>query len=115
MAKRKKNIARDLERVFGTPVVLESCAPVRDPRKLLEHGLVTMVRVSQSPDLEYAMQAGRWLVDYATRILERQGQQQKPKADERVQIIAELKGLYAKALNPNPLVSDATIDLIPES
>jgi hypothetical protein len=113
---RKNNqVRQEIARVFTDPVVLRTCS--QDARKLLEHGLATMVRVSQSQDPKYAMEAGRWLVEYAQRALEQQRQPPRPKpVDERVEIIAELRGLYAKALNanPRPLVIDS-IELVPDS
>ena len=78
---------------------------VKDPRQLLEHGVATIVRVSKSYDnLDLAMEAARWLVDYAKSEMQRE--KLKP-GEEKIQIIAELRGLYQKALQPantSPLV-----------
>jgi hypothetical protein len=87
--------------------VLETCAGVKDPRQLLEHGVATIVRVSQSHDLDLAMEAARWLVDYAKSEMQRE--KLKP-GEEKIQIIAELRGLYQKALQPantSPLVIES--------
>jgi len=68
-------------------------------RALLEHGLATVVRASQSENIRMALE-GKWLVAYADNLVRLESAESKPAMDTRADVIAELRGLYAKALAP---------------
>lgn len=80
----------------------------RDGHKLLMQGLAAIVRVAQSADHKHALAAGEWLAAYGERLIAEKAaakaQPVKAYAANRDQIIAELRGLYAKALGEAPLV-----------
>lgn len=88
---------------------LQCCT--RNGYALVMQGLATVVRVAQSEDLKYALPAGQWLVDYGEGLMrEKQAQKavlQVPAPSSRESVIAELRGLYAKALGASPLVVQA--------
>lgn len=124
-AKVKAHVA-ELERT-GPLRSLQYSSDARDPWKVLNQGLVAIVRVAQSNDAYYAFEAGKFLVDYAmAEIAKREAQ--KIEADgraarvivnaptpEREQIISELRGLYAKALGqPQPSQAPLVVESEPE-
>lgn len=82
----------------------------RDGYKLIMQGLATMVRIAQSEDLKYALPAGQWLVEYGEGVVrEKRVTKVEVQAREmttRDSVIAELRGLYAKALGESPLIVD---------
>lgn len=89
----------------------------RDGYKLIMQGLATIVRIAQSDELKYALDAGEWLVAYGENLLREKQQaklQGKPAfhTTSRDQIIAELRGLYAKALGEAPLVVEAEAETV---
>src|SRR5215813_10711754 len=95
---------------------LQYCEGANDPYRLLHQGLCAVVRVAQCDDPRYALQAGEFLVEYASNALrlreERKALRQAVPAPAatggtREQVIAELRGLYAKALGTAPLVVEA--------
>ena len=99
----------------------------RDPWKVLNHALCAVIRVSQSSDAHYALEASKFLVEYAVNAIDRRQDQRAQEAEKRLAtwkrdggrpvalaepvdrqaILDELKGLYAKALGPAPLIVEA--------
>jgi hypothetical protein len=51
------------------PAMLQRCPFYRDPRALIEHGIATIVRVSQCDDLALALKAAQWLVKYGEGLM----------------------------------------------
>lgn len=105
MAKRSKkakeitemNARAELARIFGQRTILGKLPGYKNAEGLLEHGLQTMVRISQCGKTELELTAGKWLVEYATALIK-----SRPKSEQGVEIIANLRGLYQKALNSGP-------------
>lgn len=91
----------------------------RNPYRLLMQGLASIVRVAQCEDPDLALKAGQWLVGYGERLI---AVNKATKATAvtampqptRSEIISELRGLYAKALGPSPLIVDAKPEPAPE-
>ena len=99
----------------------------RDPVRILHQGLCAVVRVAQSDDARWVFEAGKFLVEYATHEIERKEALKAAElarhpmkrlepagavltgvgADSRAALLDELKGLYAKALGPAPLIVEA--------
>jgi hypothetical protein len=50
--------------------------------------------------MRMALEAGKWLVAYADNRVRLESAESKPAMDARAEVIAELRGLYAKALAP---------------
>ncbi|HXA24400.1 MAG TPA: hypothetical protein VNW90_19105 [Acetobacteraceae bacterium] len=99
-------------RINGAQVQLDYVP--RDGYGLVAHGLASLVRIAQSPDhrqAKEAMQAAMYLVEFGERLLaEKAARQPEPvKAFQqtRSDLLNDLKGLYAKALGPAPLVVEA--------
>lgn len=85
----------------------------KDGYALLQQGLATMVRVAQSEDLKHAMAAADWLVRYGEQILAEKRVKPVPEKalyQSREGVIAELRGLYAKALGEAPLIVEASAE-----
>ena len=53
----------------GNSVRLNRCPEYDAPRALLEHGIAMIARVSQSEDLQLALTASQWLIEYAESLL----------------------------------------------
>lgn len=92
---------------------LQYCS--RDGYRLVLQGLAAIVRVAQSAELRYALEAGQWLVVYGEELMQQQRQESKPKTlagkvPTRAEILADLRGLYAQALGSAPLVVEATAE-----
>jgi hypothetical protein len=100
--------------------VLQSITDTRDPWKVLQQGLCAAVRVAQCNDPRWALEAGRFLVEYAVnelRLRHEQAREAKERARnqpqalpapvDRDQVISELRGLYAKALGQSSLILEA--------
>ena len=69
--------------------------------------MATVVRASQSENMRMALEAGKWLVAYADNLVRLESAESKPAMDTRAKVIAELRGLYAKALAPMGSVREA--------
>jgi hypothetical protein len=51
-----------------------------DAQALLEHGIAAIVRVSQSDDLQLALKATQWLIEYAERSMKGKRQAKEEEA-----------------------------------
>lgn len=113
-AKRTREAVARAEwaQLMGEPLAMLACPPkAKDPKGLIEHGLAIMIRVSYSEDQEIAMQAAKWLVSYGEAV----AREIKPAktADKADDLLANLRGLYAKALKASPdLVVEATSETL---
>lgn len=106
-------------------VTLQYNHEARDPWKVLNQALYSLVRIAQCDDAYVAMQASEFLVNYAvneidrrerhkasqpdrpSRILEQPGSSQRAPLVNREAVLSELRGLYAKALGPSQLIVEA--------
>jgi len=104
---KSKAVQDELARLLAEPilqaVVLEPCPGARDPEQLREHACAVMLRLSRHTDALVAFHAACWLREYADAIDTRR---HRP-ADERQAVLAELRGLYAKALKRPPIIEAA--------
>jgi hypothetical protein len=66
----------------------------------MEHGVAILVRLSKgSAGPELAYKSAIWLIEHAVREREREREMKRmARKDSRAEIIADLRGLYAKAL-----------------
>ena len=106
LSSKSKAVQAELERLLAEPLlqplILEPCPAAKNPAQLREHAVATMLRLSRHSDPMIAFHAAVWLKDFADAIDE--SQRGLEPAAERQQILGELRGLYAKALNRAPIV-----------
>ena len=110
-ASKSPLVQAEIQRLLRDPVVLDACPKAGDPRALREHAIACMIRLTRHTDGVIAAHAARWLIDFASS-LER-APVSSPKT-ERTQIIAELRGLYERALGPAPPLVETAGENEPE-
>jgi len=95
----------------------------RDGFRLTQQGLNTIVRIAQSSkDPKSALAAGQWLVIYGERLMAEQAARRaagkfgpaKGLDMSRKAIIAELRGLYAKALGESAPALEVEAEAVEE-
>lgn len=102
---RDKNPRRTMAKLLVDRVIFRELPGWDNPRKLAQHAVATMMRVTESKNLVLAFGAAKWLAEYA-----RQLEMVKPSGagrDESVEVVAQLRALYKKALP-----SEAAMDLV---
>ena len=112
--KRPATITVPVTLTVGQEPRMHYLAGARDPVKLLGQGLIAIVRVAQSDDPRWVLEAGKFLVEYASHELRLKEERtmralEPPPAvlEDRQSVLRELRGLYAKALGTDPLVVEA--------
>jgi hypothetical protein len=107
-AKQSKAVQDELARLMAEPMIrpllLEPFPEYQDARRIREHAVGLMVKLTSHSDPVVAMHAAIWLFDYSTVLIE---EKKAPKKTEsRADILAELRATYARSLNP-PLIVEA--------
>jgi hypothetical protein len=99
-ASKQAAVQYELARLLTDPAILEHCPGSVEPHLLMEHGVAILVRLSKgSAGPELAFKSAIWLVEHAVREREREREMKRlARKDSRAEIIADLRGLYAKAL-----------------
>jgi len=98
-ASRSPAVIAEVQRLWREPIILDQFPQYSDPKALRAHAIATMARLTQHPDGTIAMQAARWLYDYANGL----GAHPETTAD-RTALLSDLRSLYQKALKQAPLV-----------
>jgi hypothetical protein len=110
-AKRQKNVQDELARLMAEPMIqpllLEPFPEYQDARRIREHAVGLMVKLTSHSDPVVAMHAAIWLFDYSTVLIE--DKKPRPKSESRADILRELRETYARSLNP-PLIVEASVD-----
>ena len=101
-------VLAEVERLRKEPIVLECFPDANNPHALRAHVLATMTRLTQYPDPLIAMQAAAWLSQYIDKM------ESTPAAAGNGQLIADLRGLYQKALKAAPLLETVAENGTPE-
>jgi hypothetical protein len=110
---RSPKVRHEVERLLRDPVLLESCPGAADPKVIREHAVGVMVRISKSEDPYVAFHAANWLRDYAVA-LEAEQKAKKPHA-EKAALLADLRGLYQRALAPAAAAAERVAAEPPEA
>jgi hypothetical protein len=111
-AKKSQGVQEELARLMNDPIlqplVLSSCPEYTDEKRLREHAVGVMIRLSAHEDPIVAMHCAIWIYDYSCAL----GQAKAPKTprEDRSKILADLRGLYAKALKPLPVIVESTVE-----
>lgn len=109
VSKKTKGVQDELARLLAEPmlqpVVLAAFAEAFDSRRLREHAVGVMVRLTSHSDPQVQFHAANWVYDYA-RQLEEEKKSRKP-LDTRESILANLRGLYSKSLPKPDLIVEA--------
>lgn len=101
---RKRKLEQDLQALYAEVMDGEAVLHLRLPgwqnaERMMEAGLAAIVRVAnQDFDVEFALKAGMYLLDYGMRLQERAGVKL-----EGSQVMAQLETLYRKALPAEPV------------
>jgi len=107
-AKKSKAVQRELERLLAepmlAPIVLAAFAEAFDARRLREHAVGVMVRLTSHSDPLVQLHAANWIYDYARQLDDER--KSKPK-DTRESILQSLRGIYAKSLPRPELIVEA--------
>ena len=108
-AKKRQGVQQELARLMADPIlqplVLVACPEAQDENKLREHAVGIMIRLSHHEDPIVAMHCAVWLYDYSCAL--REAKSPKTPKEDRAKILSDLRGLYAKALKPLPVIVDA--------
>jgi hypothetical protein len=116
-AKKSAGVQEELARLMADPIlqplVLASCPEYTDEKRLREHAVGVMIRLSAHEDPIVAMHCAIWIYDYSCAL----GQAKAPKTprEDRSKILADLRGLYAKALKPLPTIVDVPAEASSEA
>lgn len=106
-AQRKRKLQTDLQTLYAEVMDGEAVLHWRLPgwqsaERMIEAGLAAITKVAmQDGDVEIAMKAGMYLVEYGMRVMERGGKQ-----IEGAGVMAQLEQLYRKAL---PVEAEALV------
>lgn len=106
-AAKSPNVQAEIQRLMADPVLFTACPEATDPTIIRAHGVAIMVKVSRCSDMAIAAHAADWLVRYADNLEARQAAAKAKPSDEKQRLLADLRGLYSKALaapKPAPLV-----------
>jgi hypothetical protein len=106
-ASKSPAVQAEIRRLLQDPVLLDTCPKADDPRALREHGVASMIRLTKHSDGVIAAHAAEWLISFAASLEAARAPQGMT---EREQVIHELRGLYAKALNGVPPLVEAVSD-----
>ena len=109
VSKKSKAVQEELAKLLAEPmlqpIVLAAFAEAFDSRRLREHAVGVMVRLSTHSDPMVQMHAANWVYEYARQLEEEK--KAKPKQETRDEILASLRGLYAKSLPRPELIVEA--------
>lgn len=100
-------VQAEIERLRKEPIILESFPDASNPKALRAHAVATMARLTSYPDPLVQLHAANWLRDFADTL------DRAPAADGNAGLIADLRGLYRKALEASPLIE--TVDAVAET
>ena len=102
-SKKTKAVQEELAKLLAEPMlqplVLAAFAEAFDERRLREHAVGIMVRLTSHPDPQVQFHAATWIYEYAKQLGEER--KSKPKPETREQLLANLRGIYSKSL-PRP-------------
>jgi len=109
-AKKSKLVQAELARLLAEPmlqpIVLAAFAEAYDSRRLREHAVGVMVRLTTHSDPLVQMHAANWIYDYA-RQLDEERKSKAPK-ETKESILANLRGIYAKSLPRPEMIVEAS-------
>jgi hypothetical protein len=100
-ASQSPGVLAEIERIRKEPIILEQFPDATNPHALRAHAVATMARLTQHVDPIIAMRAADWIREYADKL------EQSPMAAAaggNAQLVADLRGLYQKALKAAPLI-----------
>lgn len=101
VAKQSKAVQREIARLMADPLlqpaILESCPEASNPGRLREHAVGIMLKLSRHADPLVAVHCAEWLASYADKLIA-ESERTRSIEPTRQQILADLRGLYAKAL-----------------
>jgi hypothetical protein len=103
-ASKSPAVQAEIRRLLTEPIILDTCPKADDPRALREHAVASMIRLTKHSDGVIAAHAADWLIKFAASL---EAARESPRMTEREQVIHELRGLYAKALNGAPPLVEA--------
>ena len=113
-AKKQKAVQDELARLMAEPMIqpllLSSFPEYEDTRKLREHAVGIMVKLTSHDDPVVQMHAAIWLFDYS-KILDAEKRPKPKQVESRAEILASLRATYARNLAKPPLV----LETVPES
>lgn len=108
-AAKKQGVQVELAKLMADPIlqplVVTQCPEFRDEMRIREHAVGVMMRLSAHEDPIVAMHCAVWLYDYSCAL--EQAKAPKTPREDRAKILSDLRGLYAKALKPLPVIVDA--------
>ena len=109
VAKKSKAVQEELARLLAEPmlqpIVLAAFAEAYDARRLREHAVGVMVRLTSNSDPLVQMNAANWIHDYARQLEDER--KSKPAKETRESILATLRGIYSKSLPKPPLIVES--------
>ncbi len=115
-AKQSKVVQAELERLLAEPmlqpIVLAAFAEAYDSRRLREHAVGVMVRLTTHSDPLVQMHAANWIYDYARQLEDER--KSKPVKETRESILANLRGIYSKSLPRPELIVEASGETVSE-
>ena len=110
-AKKAKAVQAELAKLLAEPMlqplVLAAFAEAFDSRRLREHAVGVMVRLSAHSDPMIQLHAAQWIYEYS-RALEEEKRSTKTKIESKEEVLAKLRGIYSKSLpRPQMIVENA--------
>lgn len=97
-AAKRPNVQAEIQRLMSDPILFMACPQASDPAIVRQHAVAIMTQISRCSDMVMAAHAADWLARYADQLEAQQAAAKARPHEEKQRLLADLRGLYQKAL-----------------